>query len=153
LTIVEVGTFRGEGAEIMLNTGKVDKIYCIDPWKDGYGYYWKAERKEYDCMGYIEQDFDRRFGSEPRIIKHKGILETFSKQSDENIDLVYIDALTDYQSVKHYIEASKKLCPCFIGGHDYTINADFGGVIKAVIEAFTNPDKKFKDTSWIVKTS
>ena len=36
LTVVEIGSFAGESAEVFLRSGKVDKIYCVDPWSTGY---------------------------------------------------------------------------------------------------------------------
>jgi len=153
LTVVEVGTFRGEGAEIMLNTGKVDKIYCIDPWENGYSYMVGGRKVEHNQMSSIEKDFDRRFKDEPRIVKHKGTLDTFIEQNQnlKNIDLIYIDGLHTHDGVKHDIENSKKLKFMFTSGHDYVPSIDFGGVMKAVDEEFGKPDMTFQDTSWIVE--
>lgn len=155
LTVVEIGSFQGESAELMLNTGKVGRIYCVDPWKDGYSYFYKKDKHEINNFNLVEQAFDMKFRYDERVVKHKGDIDSFLAQfGDElrgKIDLVYIDGLHTYEGVAHDIEMAEKLNPKYISGHDYDRNVDFGGPMKAVDEKFGKPDKTFLDTSWIVK--
>ena len=33
---VEIGSYVGDGAESILSTGKVKRLYCVDPWISHY---------------------------------------------------------------------------------------------------------------------
>jgi hypothetical protein len=67
---------------------------------------------------------------------------------DNFFDTVYIDALHGYHVVKRDIALWKTKVRSFICGHDYFDK--FKGVIQAVNEAFGQPDRVYKDTSWVV---
>ena len=141
LEIIIIGSYTGKTAEVMLDTNKVDKIYCIDLWNRG-------------IFKLMENVFDFRFKDDKRVVKHKGTIDTFFKQYGkvQNIDLIYIDADHHYENVKHDILTSKNyFWPYFIGGHDYNPKISQGGVIKAVNEIFRRPYKLYNNTSWIVK--
>lgn len=135
LTIIEIGSAYGESAECFLSTGKVDKIYCIDPWRD--------DREQY---------FDKRHENDKRVIKMKMTGdEAVDSFEDNSVDFCYIDAVHTYGALKkdilNYLPKIKK--GGWIGGHDY--NDTFKGVIQAVDERFGKPDYLFKDSSWLVK--
>jgi hypothetical protein len=63
--------------------------------------------------------------------------------------LIYIDGLHKYEQVKkdilNYIQLINN--GGFISGHDYHDN--WMEVKKAINDTIKNPDKTFKDTSWI----
>jgi predicted O-methyltransferase YrrM len=134
--MIEIGSAFGESASVFLASGKVDKIYCIDPF-GGEG---------------REHFFDERHSKDPRIVKLKYKSEDIVDQfSDEAFDFVYIDAVHTYDGastdIKNYLPKVK--IGGFIGGQDYSHS--FLGVIKAVFEKFTFPDYVFRDSSWLVK--
>lgn len=137
LTMIEIGSAFGESARVFWDTGRFEKIYCIDPWNDN------KDR---------EFNFDTRTSNIPEIIKIKEKAENVTHLfPDHSIDFVYIDACHDYDSVKkdivNYLPKIKK--QGFVGGHDYSHS--FLGVIKAVFEYFTFPDYVFRDSSWLVQ--
>lgn len=149
LTMVEVGSYRGESAEVFLSSGKVSKIYCVDPWEM---YYDADDGAAFTDMKKVEADFDRRHKDDPRVIKVKGTIDTFAEQfaGKVNVDLVYIDGLHTYEGVKHDIEIARtKIKPAVaIAGHDYNPGS-WDGSARAVREAFSAPDAVFSDTSWL----
>ena len=65
------------------------------------------------------------------------------------MDLVYIDAKHDYESVKRDIELylPKIKHKGILAGHDY--HHVWPGVKKAVNFAVGTPDKVFRDTTWV----
>ena len=149
LTVIEVGSYKGESATVMLRTGKVDRIYCIDPWK--------AYVKKYQfIMNEVENIFDRTFEKDNRVIKHKGTLDTFlqsiNKMDIQQTSLVYIDTNLSYGEVKQDIQTSRNIIrPYFVCGHDYNIEKWDDTVVKAVNECFGKPNKIFMDSSWVIK--
>lgn len=74
--------------------------------------------------------------------------DTFAK-SFFKVEVVYIDAVHDYEYVKRNIETLFPLIKTggWLCGHDIT----FDGVKKAVEEKFGTNYKTYKDTSWAVK--
>lgn len=52
---VEIGSYRGESASVMLSTGKVQKLYCIDPWKSFIDH---SDYFVHSSMGKVEKMFD-----------------------------------------------------------------------------------------------
>lgn len=146
LTILEIGCYRGQSTEIFLNTGKVKKIYCIDPWKCGYDI---NDPASISNMTLAEHDFDLRVGNDPRVIKIKGTIEDFVKIEHDKIDLVYIDSCHTYDGCKNdIIYCQQYIKPTIaFSGHDYS--PQFKGVVNAVNEFFIFPDKCFDDSSWL----
>jgi hypothetical protein len=67
----------------------------------------------------------------------------------DKYDVLYIDGAHDYENVKLDIELWKDKAKYFICGHDYCDK--FPGVVKAVNEILGEPDKIFKDTSWLIE--
>lgn len=144
LTGVEIGSYAGESAEVFATSGKFKTFYCVDFWKDNF----------YEGRATGEKEFDLMASKYPVIQKVKinsdNILERFKGL---RIDFVYVDADHTYESVKKDIANALILLNGrgVIAGHDYidTPRNPFGGVIKAVNEAFGKPDFIFEDTSWI----
>ncbi len=153
LTMVEIGSYRGESAEIFLGTGKVDRIYCVDPW---LMFYDPDDGAAFTDMKKVEQDFDRRHSNDPRVVKVRGTIDTFIEQYKNDpdvfgkIDLVYIDGLHTYEGVSHDIERTQgEIKPLrAIAGHDY-FKDGWPGIYRAVHEAVGEPDKVFGDGSWL----
>jgi len=149
ITIVEIGSYMGESAEIFAEEFPDAKIYCIDPWKGGFDDNDTCSHADYNE---VENQFDLRTKDYPNIIKVKD----FSTNVNIPCDMVYIDGRHFYEGVKedvlHWLPLSKKV----ICGHDYYTDEEFlsvhshvRGVRKAVDEIFGKPDKIFIDGSWL----
>lgn len=149
--MVEIGCFVGNSTSIFVQY--FSKIFCVDPWvagwdsNDGSSFYNMAEvQRQFDTQVYVP--------NEDIITKHKMTSkEANSLFEDESLDFVYIDGNHQYESVKEDLKLwwPKVKEGGFIGGHDYN-NPPHPGVEKAVNEFFQRqPDKTFKDTSWLVQ--
>lgn len=148
--MAEIGVFAGEGTRIFLNSGKVAKVYGVDPWRFtiddpslGLGLFTGAD---------VEAAFDRlvleRTG---QVVKVKDASPGAARHfADGELDLVYIDADHAYEACKADIAAWwPKVRPGgILAGHDY--GQDWPGVQKAVDERFGQPEQVFLDTTWMV---
>ena len=145
LTGIEIGSFAGESAQIFIKTNVFQKLYCIDPWKNGYDETDIASEQNEQA----QKIFNQKFKDEKRIIKIKDYsFNVIDKFSDESIDFIYIDGNHQYQFIKkdiqNYFNKIKK--GGIISGHDYT----HPPIQKAVNEFFKkSPLKIFEDTSWV----
>lgn len=148
ITIVEIGSYLGESAEIFANQFSDCKIYCIDPWEGGFD---EDDWCSKDNYSLIEREFDLRCKKYPNLIKMKGYSDSFRIITSG----VYIDGNHQYEQVKKDILHWKDLCLEFIAGHDYYDDLTdrkqphTAGVRKAVNEIIGIPDAIFQDGSWI----
>lgn len=149
IVMIEVGCYSGESADVFASTGKVKRLYCIDPWKSGYDSRDIASSSDF---AEVESEFDKVVKKHSDIIvKFKGTLEQFiEKNPNVKPDVIYIDACHTYEAVKQDIQNALILKPKFIGGHDYCDG--WSGVKRAINERFGAPDRTFFDESWIVKS-
>jgi len=136
LKICEIGVFKGDFSQILLNLLEPTELHLIDIFegqtcsgdKDGNNIVWTNLNDEY--LKLIEL-----YKKNQKVFIHKGssvsILEKFD---DEFFDLIYIDGDHSYSGVKKDLEISFKKIKKggFISGHDYT--PQFQGVIDAVNE-------------------
>lgn len=135
---IEVGSAYGESAEVAAQI--LGRLYCVDSWPDG------AEE--------VEAEFDRRMAAFGNIIKMKELSHRAAGQfPDESVDLVYIDAAHDVESVRQDILAwfPKVRMGGFVCGHDYDDGPDalHPGVKQAVDEVLGAPFGRYDDTSWL----
>lgn len=145
--MVEIGSYRGESAEVFLGTGRLKRLYCVDPWK---GFYDVDDGAAFTDMRKVEADFDRRHAADARVVKCKGTIDDFVEQfKGIPVDVVYIDGLHTYEGVRHDIETAQRLIKprLAIAGHDF--NPNWPGRKAAVLELLGEPDKVFADTSWV----
>lgn len=148
-TIVEVGSFMGESAEIFALNFPKGKIYCIDPWQGDFDEKDSCSSSDYTE---VEQQFDLRTSKYSNIIKKKG----FSTDFQISCNLVYIDGCHKYECVKEDILYWKNYTN-LLSGHDYyndqidKIQPHTAGVRKAVNEILGTPEKVFNDGSWVIK--
>ena len=148
MVMIEVGSYRGESAQIFLGTNRFSRIYCIDPWKM---YYDANDGAAFTDMAVVEQDFDHRVGGDDRVVKVKGTIDTFLEQyPDVKIDFAYVDGCHTYEAVKHDLQRILSTCPpCVaVGGHDYA-DSPWEGVKRAIQECVGDPDAIFPDSSWV----
>lgn len=147
MTIAEIGSYVGDSTEIFAKSFKL--VYAIDPWQNGYD---DTDAASYQHpMDIVESQFDCLCEKHSSIIKMKlPSLIAVGEFEDHSLDMVYIDGIHQYESVKADIEAwlPKVKRGGWMAGHDY--QARFRGTMRAVDE-FRKPDKVFPDTSWIIK--
>ena len=152
ITLVEIGSYMGESAEIFAQIMPNAKIICIDPWE---GKYDDSDPASHDNYLDVEQQFDLRTSLYPNIQKMKG----FSTDFKIKCDAIYIDGRHFYDGVKEDILHWKPFVKSIISGHDYYLestdvfisNPHIQGVKKAVDEIFNSPDKMYSDGSWLKK--
>ena len=150
-TMVEVGVYAGESAEIFAQY--CAQVYAIDPWLVGMSLADGAGSPEYlEMIPEVEQAFDERIKTIPNIKKIKAFdYEVISMFHDETLDFVYIDALHTEAEMLRQIDAwLPKIKPGgAIGGHDFCDY--FSGIKKAVLAKLGQPDKVYSDigNSWI----
>lgn len=143
--MVEVGSFKGDSTLLFAKFGQFKEIYAVDPFKNGIG-----DITDIADMKDVKKFFKRAIKKYEHIIHIEDMSADASAMfEDGTLDFVYIDALHTYEAVKHdlLLWGPKVKKGGFIGGHDY--RKKFPGVIKAVKEELGEPDKVFKDTSWI----
>lgn len=138
-TLLEIGSYDGISARIFAE--KFESVHCIDPWDDSI-----------ECildypMNLIYQDFltvEKEMGN---ITHTRTTSEEYAKKSP-NYDVIYIDGMHNYESVRRDIELYIDRANCFICGHDYHPKK-FPGVCRAVDE-FAKKKVTFPDTSWVI---
>lgn len=145
LTLVEIGSYQGESTEQFAK--KFKTVYAVDPWKSGYD---NNDVASLSNMTEVEKCFDSRMIKYPNVIKIKKTSSDYSKLVENNsIDVVYIDGNHQYEyvieDIKNWITKIKK--GGFLSGHDIWVN----NVKKAIEDSNLKIDKKFGDSSWIVR--
>ena len=148
-TMIEIGSFVGESTVLFAQSFK--NVIAVDPFL--------ADYDDEDPTSFmfefknVYQTYLDRTGDHKNI---KTIVHTSNDALDElrgqEFDFIYIDGLHTYDGVKtditNYLPLVKK--GGVIGGHDYTdLHHHLEGVKKAVDEILGEPDKVFKDNSWI----
>jgi hypothetical protein len=150
ITLVEIGSYMGESAEIFAQVMPNAKIICIDPFLSGYDEKDSASNADYLE---VEQQFDLRTSVYPNIQKMKG----YSTDFQIDCDAIYIDGRHTYEGVKEDILHWKPFVKSIISGHDYYLedtdvyknHPHIQGVIKAVREVIGEVDKTYSDFSWL----
>lgn len=148
----EIGSFGGGSAKLFAESEKIDTLYCIDIWKNGYDI---SDSAAFHAEN-SEKYFDEIAKSNNKIVKIKkdsvSALENFE---DDYLDFVYIDACHTYESSKRdIINWVQKVKPNgYVCGHDYTHTIPHViGVFNAVNEVIgSGKIKVFDDTSWCVR--
>ena len=146
---IEIGSYRGESAEIFLKSNAFKTLYCIDPWIPGYDSRDQTSSVE---IIHAEEEFDKKFNNNQIIkkIKQKSS-DAINLFEDNSIDFIYIDANHKYEFVKwdieNYVLKVKK--GGIISGHDYSSCWE-DTVKRAVDEYFKKPPLKvYAEGSWI----
>ena len=94
--IVEVGSFAGISSELFALHCK--ELYCVDLWDP----YWEITDKQ--RIEFAEFSFDSMIQNYENVYKvKKSSVEASKDFEDGSLDLVYIDAAHDYDSVKQDI--------------------------------------------------
>lgn len=135
--VCEIGVFKGEFSEILLQKLKPKELHLIDLFegrmcsgdKDGNNIVWTDLNEEYNKL------LDK-YKTNNEVVLHKGkSIDVLINFEDNYFDLIYIDGDHEYNGVK--IDLSLALLKVKTGGlicgHDYNINT-FPGVVQAVNE-------------------
>ena len=135
ITMVEIGCWQGESAELFLQSGKVNQFYAVDVWI----------KKKFQLA---EIEFDKKTKGQP-VTKLKMDMAQAIKKLPV-VDFIYIDGNHSYESVKNDLLNSLQVIKegGIIAGHDYSAYYN-NRVVKAVCEVLGCPDKIYKDTSWL----
>jgi predicted O-methyltransferase YrrM len=152
LVVIEIGSYTGESADIFLSSGRVSKIYCVDPWENGYD---NTDPASYQVsMNLVENEFDIRTARySEKVVKIKNTSSNALEHFISNgvtVDLVYIDGNHQAEYVKRDILNYLNLLKPggFMAGHDWQASW-IRTTISEVLQR--NPDRIFQDYSWIYK--
>lgn len=153
LTMVEVGVYAGEATDLFLRSGKIERLYAVDTWQDFAqdGQPWVSPypwSEVWMCFGAVFWQWRQRL-----VVLPIPSPESASHFSDDDLDLVYIDANHGYDAVRADILAwaPKVKAGGYLAGHDYA-PATWPGVVRAVDELLgTLRVRHFADTSWMVE--
>ena len=137
LVICEIGVFKGEFSEYILENIIPKELHLIDIFdgqmcsgdKDGNNIVWIDLNNQYEILKNKYRDFDN-------VHIHKGnSVDILKKFEDEYFDIIYIDGDHSYEGVTKDLELSRNKIKNagYICGHDYTIDK-FPGVVRAVNE-------------------
>jgi hypothetical protein len=135
--VCEIGIFKGEFSEIIIEKLKPSEIHLIDIFegemcsgnKDGNNIVWTNLNDEYNRL-------KLKYENDSTVKLHKGYsFDTLKNFQDEYFDFIYIDGDHSYDGVKIDLQLSylKTKKGGYICGHDYTTQM-FEGVVRAVDE-------------------
>lgn len=147
--MAEIGCYAGESTKMFLEDGRVESLVAIDPYIAVPGDEYMARHPMSEVEGCFIRDVMVPYPwvrwmkltsiDAARVLEREGVL----------LDFVYIDGDHRYESVKMDIDLYRKLIKPggIIAGHDY--NTTWNSVVRAVNEAFGQPDMRFDDDSWL----
>jgi hypothetical protein len=126
----EVGVFRGDYSEVLIEAIPGLFLYCIDPWRP-----FEANRSSRNLERHFRETTERLSNCNVKIIR-KTSADALADIPDGSLDFVYIDAIHDYENALHDIaQWSKKVrIGGIVSGHDYCC-IDKRGKIYGVIQA------------------
>lgn len=139
IVMAEIGVYAGESTVKIMQTGRVNTLYAIDPWENGYD---SDDIASYKVpMDRIEKEFDFNTRSYQNVVKiKKTSAEASYMFKDGFFDLIFLDACHKYESVK--LDISMWLPKIKLGGwftgDDF--HNDHPEVIRAVIDSFGMPE-------------
>ncbi len=148
---VEIGVNEGKHSFSMSRTGKVKKLYLIDPYE------------EYSEMSNLDTAKEKAY----ELLKDENVLFIYKKSEDaikdvpDKLDFVYIDGAHDYDNVKKDIKNywGKVKAGGVLGGHDMANGKsyegeEYNGVVQAVAEFVVRNNLKLyteRREWWVIK--
>lgn len=145
IVMVEIGCFAGGSTEIFLNSGKIKKLYCVDPWSNGFN---DQDPEHSNNAEYAETIFDSRITTKfDNVVKLKMKSDSCASSITEKVDVVYVDGDHTYEACLNDIKIAKSILKedGVICGHD----CNMPSVVKAIIDSKLKIKKAFADFSWI----
>jgi hypothetical protein len=139
--MAEIGVWAGESTEIFCRSGRLKRLYSIDPWQDPYLHDDGQHEARFDAIA-------AKYGMVTKL--RMTSLEAASGWAPASLDFVYIDGLHDYWSVRNDIRAwqPKIRKGGYIAGHDYWPRVP--DVPRAVRDQLRAPNLVFRDSSWLI---
>lgn len=147
---IELGTYRGGFAVKLLRVIDPEELHLVDPWAldedDAYLRTYGGQRSAmHSAYDQVQRVFQEEIAS-GRVALHRAYSRDVASQfSDRHFDLIYIDAMHDYDNVRADLLTYKDKLKTegFILGHDfsntYMSRAKKFGIIRAVRE-FTDSE-------------
>lgn len=139
---VEIGTFKGDNATVILRVLKPTCLVCVDPYKE-------YPEMPSEIVRTAEQAAHRRLRGKPvRWVRSIDRMEIIRQIG--NIDYLYIDGAHDYENVRADIDA---YWPCvkkggMMSGHDICWSSVFKAVSEFTVK--TGMPVCAYDTDWWV---
>ena len=143
LSLLEIGSYKGESTSIFASSGLFKDIYCMEPFE--------GNEIALDELNDTWDQVKKEFFTNTRHWDNINLIQDFSFNQVDNFpdllfDVIYIDASHTYEDIKEDIKMYLPKCKYIIGGHDY--GDQYPGVKKAVDEIFESPDLLLCDGSW-----
>lgn len=162
-TMIEIGSYMGESTSLFAATKAFSRVFAVEPFQGteefndllrqqfldkGLSCPYGNSKDEIWTFVYKLFKENTKHHKEIRLLKNYSY-EVVDSFVDKSIELIYIDADHEYDSVKRDLELFlPKVCPGgIIAGHDYH-EERWPGVVQAVNELVGLPDKTFDDLSW-----
>lgn len=144
IVMAEIGCYAGESTEMFISSGKVNRLYAIDPWQPGYDDKDCSSRTDFEL---VEALFDEKIKGRD-VVKLKMTMDEAFDLLPE-LDVIYIDGNHLYSFVLNDIQLSLKKIKKggIISGHDFNCP----DVFNAVTKIFNKPTQTFSDMSWMVR--
>jgi len=156
----EVGVWKGDFSEIILNKNQPKKLFLVDPWKDfGKDYFDKIHEK------YLQNNQDKRYNLVKKKFKIKidqkivEILRMTSKEAITKInhikfDFIYLDGNHRYEYIKFDLENYYNLLSNegYIVGDDYRI-LDVKRAVNEFVKKNNIDNLTIKNDQFIIKKS
>ena len=155
---LEIGSYMGEAARMMMSSGIFDELTIIDPWagpeeaSEKFSETW--DNVLYRCgENLIEwRDHKNDSGINKINVLRGYSTDVYQQFMDNDFDFIYIDASHKYEDVKADIQLySRKLRHHGImAGNDYDVNMGGHEGVKKAVDEFFGEDKvtRFIDSSW-----
>lgn len=145
---VEVGTHRGDYAEIFLNQWEGERLFCVDPWYTDEFY--ASQAKFLWGNGNREDDYQEAinrlmvFGHRKKLIRKKSH-EATQLFDEETLDFVYLDGDHSFEAVSTDLKLwyPKLKSGGVIAGHDFicpgeNVQDDWGTQIQPAVFRFAD---------------
>lgn len=161
---VEVGTYKGDFGQIIIDTTKPNDFYAVDPLRlfPGMISYPGSEFDSQESLDALAEKVSARFSKQGHTLLRGTSEEQSTTFEDGSIDFVYIDGDHTYEGCKLDIDLwwPKIKSGGILSGHDFceSVNPKTGlkfGVIEAVTEFVEKNNLKLYTTnesypSWLV---
>lgn len=155
-SVAEVGVFTGNLTSRVLSSCEgIEEYHCIDPWKPYPESYDREPREEELTEEYWNNIYQRVVGISKKYscvkIHRCSSLEGIERFDNGSLDIVYIDAIHDYENGKADLEGWRPKIKDggFLCGHDYAPR--FRGLIEAIDEFCGRELNVLKDSNWFLK--
>jgi Methyltransferase domain len=153
--IVEAGCYYGRSTRALCDNA-AGIVYAVDPWSGNYGVNASRDGTPFAYSFKQPMVIFNQFiiNLYDHVISNKCIIQPmeFSKFNPvEPVDMVFIDAIHDYDNVKQDIKHALGMLGegGLLCGHDYS--ESWPGVIKAVDEVFGDGKVGVEDTIWWIR--